>query len=328
MNPRLFEDFIKFSQLQIGTWDIDPTYPLLKDLYTNWDYDKETALWHTIVYTAFYHLGSAETFLETNPQPNNDLVWNMILPTGVERRGFRGRPDLIQEHLHDICRKYRPFTNWIDNIVHENATSPEVGWEYIREDYSKVAYGGSWSSYKFADLLKWVHGYEITAPDFGVGGGSKSAGPISGLAFITEESMETCLNEEFHKDFYGVAQEAMSSCSEFSPRRFNGMDQCETCLCDFNSMIKGSYYVGHDIDLQLEFLRKYDLRHYLAARKRVFPVHTLGEEYGWHGVRKELKWEYKRNGKIYNPFTDFQSSWNKRQRKNPPSKVSATKLQD
>ena len=294
MNEKLLRDFLAFSQIQKSTWDIDPTYPLLKKVYEHYDYEQEIALWHTIVYVAFYHLGSAEIFLKKYPYPKANLKWDTSLSTGIERRGFRGRPDLVQEHLHDLCRRFLPLTKWIKRLV-DCTDHRDARWAYIRQSYASIAYSGPWSSYKFADLLKWVHGYDITAPDFGVGGGSKTAGPIAGLAAITGQDVKKCRDLEVQESFYRY-------CNIRMPIPFNGMDQCETCLCDFNSMLKGHYYPGHDIDQQLEFLRSQDMRIYLDLRKEIFPHSTLGELNGWSGVRKNLKRQYRLYGTLYDSF--------------------------
>jgi hypothetical protein len=294
-NKKLFEDFLEFSQLQIDTWDIDPTYPLLKKVYDERGYRAEQALWHTIVYLTFYHLGSAELFLKEYPHPTRKIKWKTVLPTGTERRGFRGRPDLVQDHLKAICNNL-PLETWLGNLI----TNDSCGsWTAIREEYKKIKYAGDWSSYKLADLLKWVHDAEITAPDFGVGGGGEDAGPIPGLSKLTGLDWKECAsNTQLQMDFYELCTERM-----LTP--FVGLDQCETSLCDFNSMVNGRYYVGHDIDQQQEFLETCQPTpsQYIEARKNVFPHKVLGELNGWSGVNKQLKSVYKDTGRIHDPYS-------------------------
>jgi hypothetical protein len=56
-------------------------------------------------------------------------------------------------------------------------------------------------------------------------------------------------------------------------------------------MMNGRYYVGHDIDQQLEFINSHNLpigHPYKDKRKETFMVATLGELNGWSGVRKKL----------------------------------------
>jgi hypothetical protein len=79
---------------------------------------------------------------------------------------------------------------------------------------------------------------------------------------------------------------------------FNGLDQLETALCDFNSLCKGTYYVGHDIDQQMDQLKNLG-REWWDARKAAFPSGYLGEVSGWPGVRKELKRQYADDGLLH-----------------------------
>jgi len=67
---------------------------------------------------------------------------------------------------------------------------------------------------------------------------------------------------------------------------FAGLDQLETSLCDVNSLRKGHYYVGHDIDLMMKHLSGAG-ENFWTARRKVIPGEYLGELWGWQGVRKE-----------------------------------------
>ena len=290
---KLFRDFLQFSEIQLASWDIDPTYPVLKQVYKKRRYDQEQALWHTAIYVTYYHLGSTEIFFAHNPHPTTDTLFPFptALPTGTERRGFRGQSGRVKTHLDHISRR-RPISTWLRGMT----------WDEIRDSYKSIRFGGDWSSYKFADLLKWVHDFPITASDFGVGGGGEKAGPIAGMSILTGYPRKECAtNIGLQKEFYELCLKRMPH------NTFYGMDQCETCLCDFNSMLVGRYYPGHDIDQQLEFIRKAGpwTGDYLEARRVVFHRNVLGEVNGWLGVRKDLNKLYYETGKIYDPFINY-----------------------
>ena len=73
------------------------------------------------------------------------------------------------------------------------------------------------------------------------------------------------------------------------------IETAETSLCDFNSLRKGKYYSGIDIDhMQEDLLKTPSLYTDLAfeGRRRMIPNEYLGELNGWDGVRKEKKKEY------------------------------------
>jgi len=79
--------------------------------------------------------------------------------------------------------------------------------------------------------------------------------------------------------------------------------QTETVLCDWHSMLKGNYYVGHDIDMMLEQAHRPSTstearRLIVAARQHEFDATFLGERNGWTGVRRDLKRAYRDQGRI------------------------------
>ena len=80
-------------------------------------------------------------------------------------------------------------------------------------------------------------------------------------------------------------------------------DELETILCNFNSLSKGRYYVGHDIDEQLEHLNRVPpgLRAgvWYIARQNVLDPRLLGELQGWEGIRKPLCRVYRDERRIY-----------------------------
>jgi len=78
---------------------------------------------------------------------------------------------------------------------------------------------------------------------------------------------------------------------------FQGLDQLETSLCDFNSLVKGRYYIGHEMDLMMEGLEPQSI--FWEARAKALAHNYLGEFKGWHGVRPELKTIYRDKGLIF-----------------------------
>ena len=139
----------------------------------------------------------------------------------------------------------------------------EEGWKQIRYEFEKVKFNGAWASYKFADMMKHVHGFDITANDIGVGGNGKSAGPVVGMTILTERTWQECATNI-------KLQKALLEESIQNGVNFNGLDQLETSLCDYNSLYKGKFYAGHDIDKQMEDLRYADAS-FWEARSMVMP---------------------------------------------------------
>jgi hypothetical protein len=167
-----------------------------------------------------------------------------------------------------------------------------TSWGALREGFESLPHNGSWASYKWADLCKHVLGYDLEADDIGVGGRGKNAGPIPGMVLLTGKDWRRCSTD------VGL-QRALLAHSREVGAPFAGLDQLETSLCDFNSLTKGTYYHGHDIDLQQEQLRAVTSPRLWEAR-RVIPDRFRGELGGWLGVRKVWKPTYKVSGALVN----------------------------
>lgn len=289
----LWADFKRFAKAQIASGDLDPTYPLLKAIHGGSGVDERTAIWRTLLFVAVYHLGSAEqlwaavpTFKDVIGLP--ERLKRMNLPTGTERRCFRGQPAPLAQHITAMAMAGLPEQLLALRAQHKSVFL----WRAIRETFQAIPFAGPWSSYKLADLLKHVHGFEADAPDLGIGGGGESAGPIPGLVRLTGRPWrEAASDVSLHMRLRTRAVE------EGVP--FQGLDQLETALCDFNSLCKGSYYVGHDIDDQMTKLNGLSLR-WWDARRRLFPESFLGECNGYFGVRSSLKREYVDNNRLVN----------------------------
>lgn len=279
----LRDDFYRFAKAHVESGDIDPMYPVLRRFYAQEQLEPEIALWRTLLYVTWYHVGSASQMWRQFPTPRKMTEDDVRgLPTGTERRGFRGNV-LAAKHINSIMDAapggLLPFFELI------TAAGGEVGWAHTRERLQDFAWLGPWASYKWADLLKQVHRFPITASDIGVGGASETAGPIPGMVRLTGLNWKDCAtNVQQQKRLLGEAQDAGVP--------FDGLDQLETALCDFNSLCKGGYYVGHDVDTQMDHLKHAQEPGLWEARSLSFPDRYLGERHGWFGVRKPLRTVY------------------------------------
>jgi len=286
---QLMRDFCRFATGHVLSGDIDPMYPTLRLFYEREEVPREIAVWRTLVYVAFYHIGSAEKFWTRYPEPGVVGFDLRGLPTGIERRGFRANTKPF-EHINVVLEYARARAGgllaWVDAMT---SLGGEKGWDQVRAEFQSLPGGGPWSSYKIADLLKHVHGAPITASDIGVGGKGETAGPIPGMVQLTGEDWKECAAN------VGLQRRLLDQALE-NDVPFTGLDQLETSLCDFNSLTRGRYYVGHDIDSQMDHLR--DSSSALKAAREVFPARYRGELGGWVGVRKELKSVYASKGEL------------------------------
>lgn len=264
VNPKAWSSFLSFAKEHVRTWDVDPAYPLLKAVYKRRNYKPEDALKFTMAFVGFYNLESTELFM--NLYFAGSKIDSLVLQKATERRGFRGNRR-FDEYFEGVL----PLVPWLLEATRS--------WTEIREKFETVKWNGTWASYKFADLLKNSHSFNISAPDFGVGGGGETAGPIPGMVLLTGLDWKRCATDiDLQKELFEMASKEVP---------FEGMEMMETSLCDFNSWFKGRYYVGHDIDNQMEQLRRLGPT-WWEARREIFPKEYLGECNNWFGVRREF----------------------------------------
>lgn len=294
INSGVFDQFHRFCMKHgyLHSWDIDPVYPVLQYVHqkryagARSERDREDMpIWHTLLYVIWYHLGSAETVLSWYPRPAmvREEMFE-VLPTGIERRGFRGEAGTKKaiEMVNHFGRLSKQMTLkcWVDNECNAGGI---VGWNRMYEAFINIHNNGTWAAYKWCDLCKNVLGYEITAPDIGVGGGGEEAGPVPGMVQLTGEDWHRCARDT-------VLQEELLEYCHARGIPFDGLEEMETALCDFNSWSHGRYYPGHDIDKQQEdFISMNVPEVYWEARREVFPREFLGELNGWTGVRQYMK---------------------------------------
>lgn len=292
----LFTDFCRFAFAQLASGDIDPTYPVLARLYATERLPLEVAYWRTLLYLTWYNLGTAERAWTLYPEPPRDpeaLDASALrgLPTGIERRGFRGN-DLARGFLRDVLvrasTRHGSVRAWAESYASPGGAA---GWDGVRYELGAIRQAGPWAQYKWADLLAHVHGLPIEASDIGMGGGGKNAGPIPGMVRLTGLAWQECAGTvRLQRELLDTARARGVA--------FSGLDQLETALCDFNSLAKGGYYVGHDVDAQQQHLEKCGAG--LWEARAVFPDRYRGELSGWMGVRKALKTAYRDQGVLVN----------------------------
>jgi hypothetical protein len=278
----LFDVFCRFGTLQVYSWDIDPTYPVLRKIYDMEGISPNNRLWRTFLYVTFYSLGSSYRVWDKHPEPCLPPPEDLREPTGIERRGFRARPDLVQKHIQAALDATNggDFLGWVQSYG-----TGEDGWNNARDAMRSLPWGGNWSAYKWADLLAATHDVALTAPDFGVGGGGATAGPIPGMVILTGHPWEKCAKDiDLQRDLYERCVKAGVP--------FKGMDQVETSLCDFNSLCKGRFYVGHDVDSQMEHFKKGGVPPLFWEARSAIPDEYRGEKRDWFGVRKSLKRDF------------------------------------
>jgi len=288
------EDYYRFHEIQVECGDMDPAYPVLRDIADRWTSSVEQRLWLVIVFTAYYHLGSAlRAFAETS-NPRHACGAALDLPCATERRGHWYRPRL-RRHLaavQEIARGPGGLEQWLLSDL--NGT-PEENWAQVQHRAGLLPGNGRWASFKTTELVKSVLGVELRAPDMQH---AHSSGPRHGLDLLYA-------NLPTGNDRADIAVLDRVSAQLVDDMRRHGLkvsvETAETSLCDFHSMVNGRYYPGRDIDqmqLQLDAVPSVLADYAWRARRRTLPLHYLGEVTGRSGVDRQAMICYRTTGRI------------------------------
>lgn len=290
--------FAEFGQHMLDSADIDPIYPVLRQLIADLGLTPAQAEWLVILYLAYYEITSALTAFREHPDPHREAPGRYLLhdratlklPTGIERRGLR-QAHLMGDHLEDWLQRFdgqtffsapRELFVLTDEGRHFNAG---VLGAYL----TGVRFNGRWASYKAIEVMQKVLGWPVAHADAGHDG---STGPRRGLTL-------------FFPEVKGNGPRAIDRLDEqtdvlMRATRAHGVDvhveEVETLLCDFKSLAHGRYYVGHDTDLMLEGILRPNVddptRYALLHARRALPTHYRGEWSGQEGVfnRAGMRW--------------------------------------
>ena len=302
MNERRINDLALFTRLQQESQDMDPMYPVLRQLQG--DLTPELALWHSIVYVAYYNVASAQCVFQ-HVQPGDNVQGAMAkFPTGIERRGLRGgHPMTLHfESWAGVLSTYGSLTGFVQEALTEE---PTESWSRLQR-MLRLPYGnGRWAAYKTGEVFMKVNGLPVQPIDMG---NDFSTGPRQGLGlfFDTVKGNSPAAIREL--DHQGEMLQL-----ELRHRGVNTpIEELETALCDFHAMCDGRYYVGRDIDeMQAALLTAEQHPHSVireefshwnqeiwAARLEVLPTRTLGELNGWKGVDRTRLTHYARTGEV------------------------------
>lgn len=285
LNARVWDDFVLFARAEKLSGDLNPTAIVLCRAYDASGIAKETAIWRSLLYLTWYHLGSAERVWTARPCPAElDHVAFASLPVGIERRSFKGVGGnvLARTFVRSVLRQTggASLNAWVRSFG-----TGEVGWRSARRELGGVAGAGPWASWKFAELLRAVHKIPIWPADID---GAPTA--VTAIAAIVGEKPGD------------VSATARDLFLELKRRgvELEALDELREILIRFAALLKGTYYVGHDIDLQMSQLDGASPG--LWSARAGFPDAYRGERATtpWSGVRKELKKRYASHGELVN----------------------------
>lgn len=269
------DQLFDFCRQMLQTRDYDPNYFAVKGFCEESGMTEDEKFEFCFVFNGFYHFGSAEAFYFNRGLDVSKMKY------GKSRRGFMGN-NKVRDFIAS-GRSLKPF-------IFQNMTGGKSAWKRTYDRLLSVPGCGHWSAYYLCDMFKVILGFDITAPDLGfLSSNTENRGPISGLRFLTGIP-EDVLREDvsLHVAIYEETLDGVP---------FEGMEQFESILCNFLSLHKNMYYVGRDIDRQIQMMSGLGPK-WWNARRRYFPQELLGETNGWDGIRKDRMGKFE-PGRLY-----------------------------
>jgi hypothetical protein len=284
--------------------DIDPAFPMMREIFRRYKLSYEQQLWNTFLYTVFYHIGSV--FLVSQEFPDYEKV---NLP-----RLFRWFRKFDNNERRSLFQK--------DRIRHALPCGGNPGkyqFERLVESYFQVV-GASQKNFiegvtTASDMLKRI----CTV---------NGIGRHAGLAYV--ETLIRCVGVKLEPDTYaniagneshqGFAyfagkdavspNEAAEIVGELMPKLAAAYPDIpvdamwmETVGCAFRKLVEGRLYLGYYLDRQADEINTTSAlplacgAHWETLwqmREEIFPTEYLNRS----GLRKELLARYKRTSEI------------------------------
>jgi hypothetical protein len=283
-NP-LWPDFVRFAAAQLETGDWDPVYPVIGELVKG--RTMEERVWWVLIYVAHYDIPATYARLEEGAEPE----W-----CGTERRGHRdGRK--LRRHLAELDEyreAYGGAAEWLGRML---TGDPGEDWVRVQAELRQPWGNGAWAAWKTAEILQKSLGWPLEPTTLGMDG---PFGPRAGVVRLAPE-LEGAPWREVEERGKRIAADL-----ERALGRRCDLAQAETMFCDFNSVLNGRYYVGHDLDHMAHriahepLLSRPGRERLWKARERVFSPRVLVERGRGGGAaamyRGERKGAYRDGG--------------------------------
>jgi len=265
--PMTEKDFFTMSVCSIHSGDIDPVYPILKQFFDKYNYDKEQRLWGCLLYVYVYNLPWTLELLTSYPSLEiayKNEIWKYKylkdIKIGSDRRGiyWSGGLSLILEKLIKYLYPEKTLCNYFDKyIIEENTQSDEDASKFIAINRAirDLPLGGVWSAFKYSDLITQTSD-EIDLRCIDLFVRERLAGVGEAILALCNQDVK---NHKWIKDNYRFVTMKLDEWTEEIGLLVEGKVpwkkdfkmswfETETVLCNYHSIAVGSYYLNMDLD--------------------------------------------------------------------------------
>ncbi len=270
---RDFKNFEVYAKALVESKDVDPVYPLLKEIIRFEGFDPTEAIFW---YGYFYSISSMVKLLRKEIDFSQAKFGTERGRTPQVRRPENMAKTLAAWHRADVL------------IAAREAKNARV---FANTVILPIPYFGNWVSYKYTELFEKVLDFTNLAPtDMNLEGADLNdhSGPCGGLRKLYGED-DAIYPRSMVAEWETLGQ-------QLSQHWGYDLGQVETILCKGYKWIEGKYYVGHDIAEFKHLESLWSPQDFETLMSRAGFDAILWEE----GVLNPRKRLYKDSGIIYN----------------------------
>lgn len=315
MYDDMLRDFLAFSQRQYDCLGSDPPHIGAIGLQDGRNRSGEGSLWLSTLCMAYYNTASAWVAFNHVPTVACLPDWCARLPIAKQRRNLLG--GRLLKHISDFAEQVGYYGSIWDFLTHGFTGDPEGDWYVLQDTVRSVWGNGRWSSYTQTEMYQKANDLPVFPTCIDNDG---SSGPRTGIQMVMGDvdSREDISKKEkldilddYADTLYGIVEEELNSYVPYLwYEGYMDYAMMESDLCNFQSLVKGQYYVGKGIDLQLGRALKTErvaeelgidvqcMDDIWDLREEWFDPEYLGELQGWDGTPAYAKQYYRDHGVI------------------------------
>lgn len=231
-----FKTFDTYARALVHSRDVDPVYCLVPQIIAREGFEAD---WFVFVYAAYYSLASAVAVCRKVPSASafepgyfaREL--SGVRAFGVERRGK-------QRAQTSLAKAFAAYRERQRDLLRCAASGSHASFQAALR---VLPFQGDWAAFKLCELHEKALGRANLAPgDMGLAARdvNSSRGPQGGCRALYSLDPATRYGREIAEQWEALGR-------TLAARYGFDLGEVETCLCKWAKVLKGQYFIGHDI---------------------------------------------------------------------------------